>query len=134
MPLTANAPRTVLGAGALIALQGLAALVFTVVLLVEGLGGGGALGTRTVLGEVAYFAVFTGGVVACASGLFLGRTWARGPSIVLEVLVAGAAWYAIGPSGRPEIGVPVAVVAVAALVLLFHPRTTLWAHGDEGSD
>ncbi|WP_156756676.1 hypothetical protein [Actinokineospora pegani] len=130
MRLTADTPRTVLGAGVLISLQGLVALVFTVALVVQAIAGGSPQSTRAVLGEVVYFIVVTAGVLACGVGLILGKTWSRGPSIVVQVLLLGAAWYAIGPSSRPEIGAPVAVVCLVALVLLFRSSTTRWAQGD----
>ncbi|WP_424189321.1 hypothetical protein ACOBQX_12535 [Actinokineospora sp. G85] len=130
MRLTAETPRTVLGAGVLISLQGLAALMFTVALLVQAIAGDSPQSTRAVLGEAVYFGVVTGGVLACGIGLVLGKTWSRSPSVVVQVLLLGAAWYATGPSGRPELGIPVGVVSLVALVLLFRPATTRWAQGD----
>ncbi|GAA3016861.1 hypothetical protein [Actinokineospora globicatena] len=130
MRLSSTAPRTVLGAGALVCLQGLAALVFTVLLLVRGLSGDSEMGTN-VFGEAAYFAVLAAGVLACGGGLLIGKTWARSPAVVLQVLLLGVAWYAIGPSGRPEYGTPVAVLSLVTLVLLFRPATNLWAQGEE---
>lgn len=129
-----RAPRAVLGAGAVVALQGLAGLAFAVLLLISGLGGDVALGGN-IFGEAAYFAVLACGVLGCGGGLLLGKTWARTPAIVLQLLLIGVAWYAMGPSGRPEIGIPVAAVCVGVLVLLFRTSTTLWAQGDpEGSE
>ncbi|GLZ38448.1 hypothetical protein [Actinokineospora sp. NBRC 105648] len=130
MRLSSTAPRTVLGAGALVGLQGLTALGFTVLLLVRGLAGDAVTGGN-VYGEAAYFAVLTAGVLACGIGLLLGKHWARSPSIVLQVLLLGVSWYAIGPSGRPEIGAPVAVVCLVVLVLLLRPATNAWAQGED---
>lgn len=131
MRLTSTAPRTVLGAGALIGLQALVALGFTVFMVFQAFGGDTSFDTGTVLGEAAYFAVLTAGIAACSAGLLLGKTWSRSPSIVLQVLLAGAAWYALGPSGRPDIGIPVGLGCLVTLVLLFHPATTAWAEGLE---
>ncbi|WP_018682295.1 hypothetical protein [Actinokineospora enzanensis] len=133
MRLPSTTPRTVLTAGALVGLQGLAALTFMVLLLVRGLFGQSELGTN-VFGEAAYFAVLTAGVLACSIGLVLGKHWARGPSIALQLLLLGVAWYAIGPSGRPEYGIPVGVLCLAVLVLLLNGRTTEWAHGRDEDD
>ncbi|PPK69856.1 hypothetical protein V5P93_006504 [Actinokineospora auranticolor] len=130
MRFTSTAPRTVLAAGALVGVQGLTALVFTVMLLVRGLSGESELGNN-VFGEAAYFAVLAAGVLACAGGLLIGKTWARSPSVVVQLLLLGVAWYAIGPSGRPEYGVPVAVLCVIVLVLLFRSSTTVWAQGGD---
>ncbi len=130
MRLSPAAPRTVVAAGALVCLQGLTAVVFMVLLLVRGLSGASELGVN-VFGEAAYFAVLAAGVIGCGAGLVLGKRGARGPSIALQLLLLGVAWYAIGPSGRPAYGVPVAVLCVVVLVLLFHATTNRWAQGEE---
>ncbi|MBM7770006.1 peptidoglycan/LPS O-acetylase OafA/YrhL [Actinokineospora baliensis] len=130
MPLSSAAPRTVRAAGAIVGLQGVAALVFTVLLLVRGLSGESEMGGN-VFGEAAYFAVLAAAVLACGIGLLIGKTWARSPAIVIQVLLLGVAWYAAGPSGRPEYGVPVGVLCLAALVMLFHATTNRWAQGEE---
>lgn len=125
MRLESDAPRAVVGAGALIALQGLVGAAFAVLLLVRAIGGG----SGNVYGEAAYFAVLAAGVLACGVGLVLGRTWARGPAIVLQLLLLGVSWYVLGPSGRPEYGVPIAAVCLGVLILLFLPPSVLWAQG-----
>ncbi|MGQ0840116.1 hypothetical protein [Actinokineospora sp.] len=126
---TSDAPRTILGAGLLVALQGLTGIVFSVLLLVRAFDGASTAGNN-VYGQAAYFAVLAGGVLACGVGLVLGRHWARGPAIVVQLLLLGVAWYAFGPSDRPEIGFPVGLVCVGVLVLLFRSQSTLWAQGD----
>ncbi|SDD22170.1 hypothetical protein [Actinokineospora iranica] len=130
MRFSSSAPRTVVAAGALVALQGLVGLGFAVLLLIRGLSGDSELGGN-VFGEAAYFAVLAAGVLACGGGLVLGKHWGRSPAIVLQLLLLGIAWYAIGPSDRPEIGVPVALVCVVVLVLLSRSTTTQWAQGDQ---
>ncbi len=129
MRLTTQAPRTVLTAGALVCAQGLVGLVFVVLLLVQGFRGLSEMG-GSVFGEAAYFAVLTAAVLAVGIGLVLGKQWARSPAVVVQILLAGVAWYAAGPSGRPEYGVPVGIVCVGVLVLLFRPASTSWAQGD----
>jgi hypothetical protein len=124
-----SAPTTVRGAGVIVCLQGLAGVGFAVVLLVRAIGGGSSAGNN-VFGEAGYFAVISGGVLACGIGLLLGRQWARSPAVVVELLLLGVAWYAIGPSGQPLIGVPVAVVSVAVLFLVFTERSREWAMQD----
>ncbi|MGW5052924.1 hypothetical protein [Actinokineospora sp. NPDC004072] len=127
-----QSPRTVFGAGLLVSLQGVSGLVFAVVALVRALGGTSSEGNN-VYGQAAYFAVLAGGVLACGIGLVLGRHWARGPAIVLQLLLLGVSWYVIGPSGQVAYGVPIALVCVAALVLLFLPPSVAWAQG-QGQD
>lgn len=128
MRFESDAPRTVTTAGLLVAAEGLTGVVFAVLLLVRAFGGGSTPGNN-VFGEAAYFAVLAGGVLACGVGLVLGRHWARGPSIVVQLLLIGVAWYAFGPSGRPAVGIPLAVLCVVVIVLLLRSSAVAWAQG-----
>ncbi|SDH56233.1 hypothetical protein SAMN05192558_11192 [Actinokineospora alba] len=130
MRIASDAPRTILGAGLLVALQGLTGLVFAVILLIHAAGGGSTPGNN-VYGEAAYFTVLAGGVAAVGVGLLLGKHWARGPAIVVQLLLLGVAWYVFGPSGRPEFGVPFGLLVIGTLVLLFHNQSSVWAQGDD---
>ena len=130
MQASAATPITVRGAGLVVTLQGLAGLGFAIAVLVRAFGGHSTPGNN-LFGEAAYFAVLGGGVLACGIGLLLGRTWARTPSVVVEIILLGVAWYAIGPSGRPELGLPVAALAVLVIVLLFTARSRAWSLGSE---
>lgn len=124
------APREVRAAGVIAGLPGLAAIVFAVVLLVDAL-----VSTETTVGgnnlyaQAAYYAVFGAGLLACGTGLLLGHTWARSPALVVALLMIGVGWYVAGPSGRPEWGVPIVVVAAALMVLLFRAPARAWAFG-----
>jgi hypothetical protein len=122
------APPTIRGAGILVGLQGLAGVAFAVALLVRGLGGESSTGGN-IFGEAGYFVVIGGGVVAVGVALFLGKHWARSPAVVVELLLLGVAWYAAGPSGRPEYGVPVGVLCVVVLYLLFTAKSREWSMG-----
>ena len=74
-----------------------------------------------------------GGAVRRRAGWrsFLGKHWARSPAVVMELLLLGVAWYATGPSGRPEYGVPVGVLCVVVLYLLFTATSREWSMGLE---
>lgn len=120
-----DAPRTIRLAGALVAVQGLAGLTFVVVLLVGGVSGPG----NNVVGEAAYFGVLTAGVLTCGGGLLLGMRWARSPAAVVQLLLCGVAWYALGPSSRPDIGIPLMVFCVVTLVLMFTASARAWSLG-----
>lgn len=124
------APPTVRGAGLVVTLQGLAGLGFAIAVLVRAFGGASTPGSN-LYGEAAYFAVLGGGVLACGIGLLLGKTWARTPSVVVEIILLGVAWYAIGPSGRPELGLPVAALAALVIALLFNTRSRAWSLGED---
>lgn len=128
MRIASDAPPTIRGAGTLVGLQGLTGIVFAIALLVRALDGGSTEGNN-VFGEAGYFAVLGGGVVAVGVALVLGKHWARSPAVVVELLLLGVAWYAAGPSGRPEIGVPVGVLSVIILYLLFTARSREWSLG-----
>ena len=123
------APLSVRGAGLVVSLQGLAGVGFAVAVLVRAFGGASTPGSN-LFGEAGYFAVLGGGVLACGLGLLLGKTWARTPSVVVEIILLGVAWYAIGPSSRPELGLPVAALAVLVIVLLFTARSRAWSAGE----
>jgi hypothetical protein len=133
--IATDAPPTIRGAGILVGLQGLAGVGFAVALLVRALGGASTVGNN-IYGEAAYFVVLGGGVVAVGVALFLGRRGARGPAVVVELLLIGVAWYAFGPSGRPEIGAPVGILCLVVLYLLFTLRSREWSLGldDDGAE
>ncbi len=125
MRLETDTPPTVRGAGVLVGLQGLVGLVFAVALLVRALSGVETIGN--LYGEAAYFAIIGAAVVGCGVALVLGRRGARGPTTVVEILLLGVAWYAMGPSDRPEYGLPVAGVSVVVLYLLYNAKAREWA-------
>ncbi|WP_309117648.1 hypothetical protein [Saccharothrix sp.] len=119
-------PREVRGAGVLTALQGLAAVGFAVALVLRAFD---AAKTENVLGEAAYFAVLGAAVLAAGLGLVLGRHWARTPSIVVQLLLLGVAWYMYGPSGQQLWGALLGLYVVVVLVLLFTNPVRRWALG-----
>lgn len=122
------APREIRIAGAITALPGLALLVIAAILAVDTTGGA-QLGGYNIYAEVGYYVVLAAGVFACAAGLLLGKTWARSPSLVVALLLAGVGWYAAGPSGRPGFGVPLILAGAAIVVLLFRRPARAWALG-----
>jgi hypothetical protein len=128
-----SVPSAVRGAGVIVGLQGLAGVGFAVAVLVRAFGGASTPGDN-LFGEAAYFAVLGAGVLTCGIGLLLGKTWARTPAVVVEILLLGVAWYAIGPSGRPDLGIPVAVLGLLVIVLLLTARSRAWSLGEYGPD
>ncbi|RZQ60730.1 hypothetical protein [Amycolatopsis suaedae] len=129
MPLAdkiSPAPREVRLAGALTALPGLTLMVMAVMLLIGGLTGRTSLGNSNVYAEAGFYAVLGIGVLFCAGGLLFGQTWARSPSVVVALTLAGVGWYTAGPSGFPVLGVPIIVVGLAVVVLLFRRPSRAW--------
>lgn len=127
MPVVAAVPGQVRLAGGLVLAQGALGLAFAAALVVRAAGGAERVGD--VLAEAGYFLVVAGAVLAVGAGLLLGRRWARTPAIVVQLLLLGVAWYTTGPSGRPEVGVPVALACLLAAGLLFTPAARAWAEG-----
>lgn len=125
------APRTVRIAGVLTALQATVGFAFVVALLVRAssgdLGGVGTLNSSATYGQAGYYALLSSGVMAAGIGLWRGKHWARTPSLLLQLLLLGVAWYAIGPSGAPLIGFAIAAPAVAVLWCLFNHRSRGWS-------
>lgn len=125
------APGEVRAAGVIAALPGLAAVVFAVVLLVDGLSGSAAIDSGNVYAQAVTYAALGAGLLACGIGLLLGYTWARSPGVVISLMVIGIGWYLAGPSGQVQWGVPVIVGGVALLVLLFRAPAREWAFGED---
>lgn len=127
-----NPPSVVRGAGLLVALQGVAALVVAAVLVVRGIAGADQ---RVVngLGTALWFVVVGGVVLAAGRALMMGKRWGRGLAVFTQLLLLPVGWYLAVGSHRPAFGVPLGVLAVAVLVLLFSPAALRWAAGrDQG--
>lgn len=128
---TEAVPRAVRIAGVLTTLQAVAAFAFVAALLVRGtasdLGQRGTLSPVDLYGEAGYYAVLAAGVLAAGIGLLKGKHWARTPSLLLQLLLLGTAWYALGPSGRPLIALVIAAPAIAVLWFLFNREGREWS-------
>jgi hypothetical protein len=77
------------------------------------------------VGEVVFVA--GGAAVLAAAGLGLWRvaSWARGPVVVLQLLLAALAYTAAFQAGQPAIGLPVLVLVAVELYLLATPESRL---------
>jgi hypothetical protein len=110
-------PPLVVAAG-LAALEGLLVLAYGVVLAVDIHSDRVAMGVTT-----SFFFILLGAVlVACGWYLVRGRTWARSPVVVVQVIALGLAWNFLGGS-TTWISVALAAVAVVVLVGLLHPAS-----------
>jgi peptidoglycan/LPS O-acetylase OafA/YrhL len=128
--VTIRLPAAVRRAGVVVALEGVAALVVAVVLVVLGFSGGNP---RVAFGTAGWFVLVGGGVLAAGLALWTGRRWGRGLAVLAQLLLLPVAWYMAVGSHRPEFGVPVALVALGALVLLFSPSALRWAAGQDSA-
>ncbi len=122
-------PGTVRAAGMMVALQGVAGGVVCLALAVRAFAG--ATDVVTTLGTALWFAVIAAAASGVGVALWRGRQAARTPAVVAQLVLLGVAWYAAGPSFRPEYGGPGAVYCIVVLVLLFSAPTARWAYGTE---
>jgi hypothetical protein len=114
----ARAPRPVLAAAAVVALEGVALLVFAVVSLVlTALSDAGSV--PLALAGALLLVIFGGALLLLARALRALKPPARSPVVAVQIVAAPVGWTLASTNGRPEIGVPVLVLAVAVLVLLF---------------
>lgn len=77
-------------------------------------------------GTAVFMAIIFGTVAAGAVSMIRGRTWGRGPIVLLEIILLGVAYFMF-TGGAWAMGVATAVSAVAALALLFNRRAFEWA-------
>jgi hypothetical protein len=125
---TEEVPRTVRIAAVLTALQAAAGLVFALVLLVRTIVlGSGGLPSTDIYGEVGYYLVLSGAILAVGIGLWRGKRWARTPTLLLQLLLLGVAWYFFGTTRQPVAGAVVGVPALAVLWFLFNRAGRSWA-------
>jgi uncharacterized membrane protein (DUF2068 family) len=108
-------------------------VVAAVSLALEGLLGlgyaGVALGQVTMsravvgVGVAILMASFGLLLLLVARGVFLGRRWSRGPAVVAQLILLPIAWSFRG-GATTWISVTLAVIAIAVLVGVLHPRST----------
>jgi peptidoglycan/LPS O-acetylase OafA/YrhL len=123
-------PATVRGAGFVVVVQGVAALVVAALLVVRATAGADQ---RVVngLGTAVWFVLAGGVVLAAGRALVIGKRWGRGVAVFTQLLLLPVAWYLAVGSHRPAFGIPAGVVALAVLILLFSPAAVRWAAGGD---
>jgi hypothetical protein len=107
-----------------VGVQGVAGVVFAVVLGVRAIGAGVAAGD--VLAEGGYFLLVGGALVAVGAGLVRGRRWARTPAIVAELLLLPAV-YSLLSVKQLVWGVLSGVVVIATFLLLISEASRAWS-------
>ncbi|MGZ4583860.1 MAG: hypothetical protein ACXVYI_05815 [Mycobacterium sp.] len=127
------APAAVRGAGLLVVVQGVAALVLAAVLVVRGVAGADQRVVNGV-GTAVFFILVGAVVLAAGRALMVGKRWGRGLAVITELLSLPVAWYLTVDSHRPGFGIPAGVVALAVLGLLFSPAGLRWAAGGDQRD
>ena len=116
-------------AAALEALVGLLALGGGLFTLVET-----AVGDpKNVTTALAVAALGVGGgaaILKVAHGLYLAAGWSRSPAVLTQLFLLPVA-VTLVQSDRPQLGYPLAAVAVCALLALLSPRTGAALYRDE---
>jgi hypothetical protein len=112
-------PLTIVVAAVLLALEGLLGLGYAGVVL------GQIRVSRAVVGVGVsiMMAVFGLLLLVVARGVFLGRRWSRGPAVVAQLILLPIAWSFRG-GVTTWVSITLAVLAIAVLVGLLHPRST----------
>lgn len=110
----------------MVAAEGVALLVVAVVLIVRHLAGTTDPVWLSGYGTAAWFAIMGSAVLAAGWALWTGRRWGRGIAVFANLLLLPVAYYMTIGSGQWGYGVPVAVLALTALVLLFSRSTLEW--------
>jgi hypothetical protein len=77
------------------------------------------------LAEVVYVGLSAALLAAAAVGLWRVSSWARGPVIVLQLLLAVIGYTLAVPAQRPLLGVPVLLLVALEFYLLFRPEARL---------
>lgn len=125
---TDRPPTAVRLAGALTAVEGVVALGYAIFLVIREAAGHHEVGISGY-GTAAWFGIIFGGVLIGGVALLRGRRWGRAISMVAQILLLPVAYYAF-TSHRPELAIPVGVMAVIILGALFAPASLRWLSGD----
>jgi hypothetical protein len=117
-------PGRLVAAAALAVLEGLALVVGGAAMFVLGFTGDPDDRQQAVTGGVTLIVLALLPLLA-ARGLFLCRSWSRGPAVITQIMALPVAYNLLqADSVAIPGGIVLAVVAVAALVLLINPATT----------
>jgi hypothetical protein len=115
-----KAPRSVLAAVVLLAIQALAFVVLAVIIVVKvAVGDPHSVAGALVDALLALVGAFILG--ACARALVGLRPAARTPAVVIELLALPVSYTLTFSAHRPGYGAPILVTALAVLYLLFTP-------------
>ena len=114
-------------AGALVTLQGLAGVGVAVAILVRALAAGALSGA--LLGEIGFFLLIGGAVLAVGVGLLRGRRWARSPAIVTQLLLLPVVYSLLGGSQQLLLGIVAGAFVLTTFLLLISERSRVWWMG-----
>ena len=114
------------------ALEGVALVAVAGVLIVRAIGGAREK-SISGYGTAGWFVVMGAAVLTAGWALWTGRRWGRGIAVFAQLLLLPVAWYVAVGSEQWSYGIPIALVAAAALALLFSPSAVQWLAQDPAS-
>ena len=107
-------------------IQGAAGILFGLFLVIREARGFHDPGAKiSGYGTALWFFLIFGAVAVCGYFLFKGRSWGRGPVVMLQLCLMPVAYYMF-TSGRPEFGWPTVMILIIGLALLFNPTAINW--------
>jgi hypothetical protein len=126
-------PAAVRQAAIVVSLEGAALVVVALTVAVRHLGGVEDQPWLSGYGTAGWFAIMGSAVLAAGWALWTGRRWGRGIAVFAQLLLLPVAWYMGVGSHQWLYAVPVALVALAALALLFSRSTLQWLGAQDSS-
>lgn len=117
-PVAERTPGPLVVASGLVALEAAVMAVLTVLELAAVTSGRVMLGLTTAL----FFALSTAALAWCAWGLWRLRSWARGPVMMVQLLLLGMA-YSVYDRDVWWVSALLVVVALGAAVSILHPAS-----------
>jgi hypothetical protein len=112
-------PLTLVAAAILVAIEGLIAVGYAAAEI------GQIRISRAVMGVgvAVLMACFGLLLLLVARGVYLGRRWSRGPAVATQLILLPVAWSFWG-GATTWVSITLAVLAIAVLVGVLHPRST----------
>jgi hypothetical protein len=121
------APGSVRWAAALVGVEALLA-VFGALLLGWLLVFSTAVSARNAIAEIVFALLGAALLLVCARGLWRLSSWARGPVVALQLILALLGFTTAFQGNAPQVGVPILALAAAELYLLATPEARLAFH------
>ena len=119
-----SAPRTLRWAAVVVGVEAAAAVAAAATMAVLA-AAGHVTSTPDAIGIVVFALLAAGVLGGCARGLWRVASWARGPVVALQLLLALLGYTAAFTAQAPVVGVPMMAAAAVTLYLLATPESRL---------
>lgn len=123
--------RLLVAVGVLCGLEAVALLVLAGVEVTHAASGRAVIGVTTAI----FFALYAVALALAGRGIARGRSWARAPIVLAQLIQLGLGWSFYGP-GTYWVTALLGVPALFALIVLLLPSTTvaLYGQGEQPTD